>query len=83
LSRAASIARDSGKPVRIIAIPPAILDNITSRPDSIPFDMKKLFGTDSNEDDAGLYVTVHHGHVVLSMGDQSLDLFRRGDRVCR
>jgi hypothetical protein len=76
LQQAAIIARDSGKPVRIIAIPPAILDNSTPRPDSIQFDMKKLFGTDSNEDDAGLYVTVHDGHVVLSMGDKSLDLFR-------
>jgi hypothetical protein len=75
LQQAAIIARDSGKPVRIIAIPPAILDNNTPRPDSIPFDMNKLFGAEAN-DDAGLYVTVHDGQVVLSMGDKTLDLFR-------
>ena len=75
LQQAAIIARDSGKPVRIIAIPPAILDNNTPRPDSIPFDMNKLFGAEAN-DEAGLYVTVHDGQVVLSMGDKTLDLFR-------
>ncbi len=36
----------------------------------------KLFGTESDAGDPGLYVTVHDGHVVLSMGDKSLDLFR-------
>jgi hypothetical protein len=76
LQQAAIIARDSGKPVRIIAIPPAIIDNSTPRPDSIPFDMQKLFGAESDAGDPGLYVTVHDGHVVLSMGDKSLDLFR-------
>lgn len=75
LQQAAIIARDTGKPVRIIAIPPAILDNNTPRPDSIPFDMK-LFGDDANDSAAGLYVTVHDGQVVLSMGDKTLDLFR-------
>jgi hypothetical protein len=75
LQQAAIIARDSGKPVRIIAIPPAITGNSTPRPDSIPFDMEKLFGTESDADDPGLYVTVHEGRVVLSMGDKSLDLF--------
>lgn len=77
LQQAAIIARDSGKPVRIIAIPPAILDNNTPRPDSIPFDMEKLFGAESDAGgDPGLYVTVHDGHVVLAMGEKSLDLFR-------
>jgi hypothetical protein len=75
LQQAAIIARDSGKPVRIIAIPPAITGNSTPRPDSIPFDMEKLFGTESDAGDPGLYVTVHDGNVVLSMGDKSLDLF--------
>ncbi len=76
LQQAAIIARDSGKPVRIIAIPPAILNNNTPRPDSIPLDMNKLFGAESNGNEAGLYVTVHDGQVVLSMGDKTLDLFR-------
>jgi len=76
LQQAAIIARDSGKPVGIIAIPPAITDNSTPRPDSIPLDMEKLFGTESDAGDPGLYVTVHEGHVVLSMGDRTLDIFR-------
>ena len=74
LQQAAIIARDTGKPVRVIAIPPAVTGNSTPRPDSIPFDFEKLFGTESG--DPGLYVTVHDGHVVLSMGEKSLDLFR-------
>lgn len=76
LQQAAIIARDSGKPVGIIAIPPAITENSTPRPDSIPLDMEKLFGTESDAGDPGLYVTVHEGHVVLSMGDKTLDVFR-------
>jgi hypothetical protein len=75
LQQAAIIARDSGKPVRIIAIPPAITGNNTPRPDSIPFDMEKLFGSEA-EGDPGVYVTVHNGQVVLSLGDKTLDLFR-------
>jgi hypothetical protein len=69
-------ARDTGKPVRIITIPPAIIDNHTPRPDSIPFDMEKLFGTESDTGEPGLYVTVHDGHVVLALGEKTLDLFR-------
>lgn len=77
LQQAAIIARDSGKPVRILVIPPAITDNDTPRPDSIPLDMEKLFGTESDAGDPpGVYVTVHDGHVVLSMDDKSLDLFQ-------
>jgi hypothetical protein len=75
LQQAAIIARDSGKPVRLIAIPPSIIDNNTPRPDSIPFDMEKLFGTEA-EGDPGVYVTVHDGQVVLTLGAKSLDLFR-------
>ena len=76
LQQAAIIARDSGKPVRILVIPPAITGNDTPRPDSIPLDMEKLFGTESDAGNPGVYVTVHEGHVVLSMGDKSLDLFQ-------
>ena len=77
LQQAAILARDSGKPVRILVIPPAITDNDTPRPDSIPLDMEKLFGTESDAGDPpGVYVTVHDGHVVLSLDDKSLDLFQ-------
>lgn len=76
LQQAAIIARDSGKPVRILVIPPAITDNDTPRPDSIPLDMEKLFGADSDAGDPGLYVTVHDGHVILSLDDKTLDLFQ-------
>ena len=75
LQQAAIIARDTGKPVRIITIPKAIIDNGAPRPDSIPFDMQKLFGAGADAGE-GLYVTVHDGHVVLSLGDKTLDLFR-------
>lgn len=76
LQQAAIIARDTGKPVQIKIIPQSILNNDTPRPDSIPLDMQKLFGTQSNEGDPGLYVTVHDGNVILVQGDKSLDLGR-------
>lgn len=75
LQQAAIIARDTGKPVRVLVIPPAITNNNTPRPDSVPFDMEKLFGSEA-EGDPGVYVTVYNGQVVLSMGDKSLDLYR-------
>ncbi len=77
LQQAAILARDSGKPVQIIVVPPAITDNDSPRPDSIPFDKDKLFGADADAGGApGFYVTVLDGHVVLTMGDKSLDLFK-------
>ena len=76
IQQAAMIARDTGKPVRIIAIPPSVLDNPTPRPDGIPVDMKNLFGTESNAGGAGLYVTVHDGNVILAQGVNTLDLGR-------
>lgn len=76
IQQAAIIARDSGKPVPVLAIPPGIIDNSTPRPDSIPLDMEKLFGAQSSAGEPGLYVTVHDGHVILSLGDKSLDLGR-------
>lgn len=74
--QAAIIARDTGKPVPIVAIPTGISNNPTPRPDSIPLDMEKLFGTESNAGSPGLYVTVHDGHVILVLGDKSLDMGR-------
>src|ERR1039458_7473115 len=76
IQQAAIIARDSGKPVHIIAIPSSIMNNNTPRPDSIPLDMEKLFGTESNAGDPGLYVTVHDGNVMLVQGNNVLDLGR-------
>lgn len=76
VQQAAIIARDTGKPVPIIAVPPSIKDNATPRPDSFELDMKKLFGSDANSGEPGLYVTVHDGHVILVKGDEKLDLGR-------
>jgi hypothetical protein len=76
IQQAAMLARDSGKPVRIMSIPAGILDNATPRPDGIPLDMEKLFGAGANEGEPGLYVTVQDGHVILVVGDKSLDLGR-------
>lgn len=76
VQQAAIIARDTGKPVPIIAVPPSIKDNATPRPDSFELDMKKLFGSDASSGEPGLYVTVHDGHVILVKGDEKLDLGR-------
>ena len=74
IQQAAIIARDTGKPIRVIAVPSSIIDNATPRPDTVPVNIEELFGSDANAGDAGLYVTVHDGEVVLSKGDKSLDL---------
>ncbi|MBI3480774.1 MAG: FecR domain-containing protein [Nitrosomonadales bacterium] len=77
IQQAAIVARDTGKPARLINIPSAIFDNRVLRPDAIPLDKEKLpFDTESNAGGAGLYVTVHEGHVIMAMGEKSLNLFR-------
>lgn len=76
IQQAAIIARDTGKPVPIRAVPPAIINNSTPRPDSIPVDMEKLFGPGTSAGAPGLYVTVHDGQVIVAQADQSLNLGR-------
>jgi hypothetical protein len=74
VNQAAMLARQTGKPVRIINIPAAIQQNEAPRPDTIPVDLDKLFGDTTAEGEAGLYVTVHDGQVILSRGDKKIDL---------
>ncbi len=76
LNQAAMIARDTGKPAPILHIPAKVLENPAPRPDRIPVDMEKTFGTEANAGDPGLYVTVHDGHVILTQADRKLDLVR-------
>lgn len=76
IQQAAIIARDTGKPIRIMAVPKAVIDNTTPRPDGIPVDVEKLFGTESNAGEPGLYVTVHDGQVILAQGVNTLELGR-------
>ena len=76
INQAAVIARESGKPVRILALPPAVERNDAPRPDTVPVDLEKMFeeAEAGAEGGAGLYVTVHDGQVILAKGDQSVDL---------
>ncbi len=74
LQQAAIIARDTGKPVPVIVVPKAIIENAAPRPDSIPVDMKKEFDTESNARGAGLYVSVHDGQVIITQNGDSLNL---------
>ena len=76
IQQAAIIARDTGKPVPILRVPAKVLDNPVPRPDGVPVDMDKTFGTEANAGAPGLYVTVHDGHVILTQADRSLDLGR-------
>lgn len=76
IQQAAIIARDTGKPVPILRVPAKVLDNPVPRPDGVPVDMEKTFGTEANAGAPGLYVTVHDGHVVLTQADMTLDLGR-------
>ena len=74
VNQAAMLARQTGKPVRIMNIPAAVLQNDAPRPDSVPVDLNKLFDEGQAEGDAGLYVTVHDGQVILEKGGQKVDL---------
>jgi len=74
VNQAAMLAQQTGKPVRIMNIPAAVLQNDAPRPDSVPVDLNKLFDEGQAEGDPGLYVTVHDGQVILEKGDQKVDL---------
>ena len=76
INQAAIIARETGKPVQILAIPASIKDNPIPKPDSLPVDIEKLFDEVSADGEPGLYVTVHDGQVILAKGDQKIDLGR-------
>lgn len=76
LNQAAMLARDTGRPVRIMEIPPGVLNNPAPKPDSVPVDIEKLFEESTSSGEPGLYVTVHDGQVILAQGDQKVDLGR-------
>ena len=76
INQAAIIARETGKPIQILIVPPSILDNSAPRPDSVPVDIEKMFEESSSSGDPGLYVTVHDGQVILSRGEMQVDLGR-------
>jgi hypothetical protein len=74
VQQAAIIARDTGKPEPVVNIPQAIIENDAPRPDSIPVDMNQEFNTESSTGEAGLYVKVNEGLVVLTNAGKSLNL---------
>jgi hypothetical protein len=74
LNQAATLSRTTGEPVRLMAIPAGITNNDAPRPDSVKVDVEKLFEESSSDGEPGLYVTVHDGQVILSKGDQKVDL---------
>jgi len=74
LNQAATLARETGKPVQIISIPATVRDNNAPRPDSVNVDLEKLFEESASDGEPGLYVTVHDGQVILSKGEDKVDL---------
>lgn len=76
INQAAIIARESGKPVQILAIPADITDNAAPKPDTVPVDIEKLFEESPVKGEPGLYVTVRDGQVMLTQGDKKIDLGR-------
>lgn len=76
LQQAAIIEQGSGQPVLLKVIPPSVTDNPMPLPNTASFNMAQVFGTDSNLEEAGLYVTVHDGHVVLLKDGRVLDIYR-------
>ena len=76
VQQAAILARDTGKPVQILAVPPEVTNNTAPRPDGVPPPpaTDKIFSTESNVGGPGLYVTVHDGEVIVAQADQKLNL---------
>lgn len=74
LNQAAALARETGKPIQIMSIPASITNNATPRPDSLNVDLEEIFKESNADGEPGLYVTVHDGQVILSKGDQKVDL---------
>ncbi len=74
INQAAIIARETGKPIQIRAVPSSITDNTAPKPDSVEGDANKLFEEGESGGDPGLYVTVHDGQVVLARGDDKINL---------
>jgi hypothetical protein len=70
------VSRDSGTPIPVRQVPANVMNNNVPRPDSVPVDMDKAFGSQSSAGEPGLYVTVHDGHVILAQGEKSIDLGR-------
>lgn len=74
LNQAATLARETGRPVQIMALPASITNNSAPRPDSVDVDLEKVFEESVSEGEPGLYVTVRDGQVIIERGDQKLDL---------
>jgi len=74
LNQAAQIAKATGQPVAIRTIPSSVLNNTAPKPDSVNVDIEKTFDESVSEGEPGLYVTVHDGQVILSKGEQKVDL---------
>lgn len=74
LNQAATLSRETGKPIQIMAIPERVRDNQLPRPDSVEVDFDKLFEESASDGEPGLYVTVHEGHVIIAKGEKSVDL---------
>ena len=71
----AALVEEPGRGVQALSAPPQfMLDNNAPRPDQVPVDMDKLFGSDAPTADPGLYVTVLDGRVILSQGAESQEL---------
>jgi len=74
LNQAAQIAKATGRPVAIRTIPAGVLNNTAPRPDGVQVDLDNTFDESTSGGEPGLYVTVHDGQVILSKGDQKVDL---------
>ncbi|MDD2796333.1 FecR family protein, partial [Acidocella sp.] len=73
VNQAAMLSQMTGKPVRIMVVPAAVQQNDAPRPD-MPVDMDELFGEGQDGGGGGLYVTVNDGQVILSRGEQAVNL---------
>jgi len=77
LGQTVVVADDNTAPVYLPEMPPALREVPGPRPDSVPIDMRQLFGAgDDAHSRQGLYVLVNDGRIVLTQDNRTLELER-------
>lgn len=74
VNQAAIISRETGNAVQVNSLPDSIKNNPVPKPDSVSGDAESTFEEVPRNGEAGVYVSVHEGQVILENGGSRLDL---------
>lgn len=74
VNQAAIISRETGKAIPVKSLSDSIKNNSAPSPDSVPADIESMFEEVPRNGEAGVYVSVHEGQVILENGASRVDL---------